>query len=372
MSKLRFLLLVLLAFSVSALLAENPHGKINKNISWELRDSVLYITGTGAMPSYTTTSRRSIPWSDRKLAGQIARVEIGEGITSVGDFTFGFVTDDVETQAELDKYRTVGDDLAGKDFKLRGISLPSTLKKIGRNAFARINIKAISFPEGLEEIGYAAFTNSDLHSVCLPSGLRKLGAEVFAGCNNLQCVDINGAAVKLGEGVFFDCNKLRMILHPSRIKSVAPSAFNATLFSQFSEEDLLSMFRSDGLESYISTYLEDSGSSVFDTPEILAARRQAAIDEFYVKEAKNATVMFNLDDVRLGAFDPNASTTILSAVNYGDILLSLSPEQYEILSTKWPTWREAMRPTFRPVNGHVELMYVTIPIGDEELIGSRL
>lgn len=372
MSKLRFLILALFALCIPVIHAGNPHGKLNKNITWELRDSVLYITGTGAMPSYTTTSRRSIPWSDRRIAGQIARVEVGEGITSIGDFTFGFVSADVETQAELDKYKVVGDDVAGKEIKLRGISLPSTLKKIGRNAFSRINIKAIKLPEGLQEIGYSAFSNSDLYSVCLPAGLRKLGAEVFAGCTNLQCVDINGAAVKLGEGVFFDCEKLRMILHPSQVKSIAPSAFNATLFHQFSEEDLLGMFRSDGLENYVAAYLDDSDVRATSSPEVLAARRQAAIDEFYVKEAKNATVMFNLDDVRLGAFNPDASTAVLSSVNYGDILVSLSTEQYKALADEWPTRRAAIRPTFRPANGRVELAFVTIPIGGEELIGSRL
>ncbi len=372
MSELRFLILALLALCVPALHAENPHGKVNKNITWELRDSVLYITGTGPMPSYTTTSRRSIPWSDSKIAGKIARVEISEGITSIGDFSFGFISDDVETQEELDKYRKVGDDPAGKNFKLREISLPSTLKKIGRNAFSRINIKAINLPEGLLEIGYGAFSNSDLHSVCLPAGLRKLGAEVFTGCTNLQCIDINGAAVKLGQGAFFDCEKLRMILHPSQIKSIAPSAFNATLFYQFPEEELLSMFRSDGLENFISSYLDDPDAPVADSPEVIAARRQAAIDEFYVKEAKNATVMFNLDDIKLGKFSPDASTVILSAVNHGDILLTLTPLQYETLAAGWATLREAIRPTFRPANGRVELAYVTIPIGGEELIGSRM
>ena len=372
MSKLKFLVCALLALSVAVLRAENPHGKVNKNISWELRDSVLYITGTGNMPSYTTTSRRSIPWSDRKIAGKIARVEISEGITSIGDFSFGFISHDVETQEELDKYMVVGDNPAGTHYKLRGISLPSTLKKIGRNAFSRINIKAVRLPDGLQEIGYAAFSNSNLHCVCLPSDLRKLGAEVFAGCNNLQCVDINGAAVNLGEGVFFDCNRLRMILHPSRVKSIAPSAFNATLFHQFSEDELLNMFRSDGLESYVAAYLDDAEANAVAAPDALAARRQAAIDEFYIKEAKNATVMFNLDDIKLGAFNPDASTAVLSAMTYGDILVTLTPRQYEILSAEWAACREAMRPTFRPANGRVELAYVTIPVGGEELIGSRL
>lgn len=372
MSKLRFPAFASFVFCVLSLVASNPHGTVNKNIIWELRDSVLYVTGTGAIPSYTTTSRRSIPWSDPKIADQIARVEISEGITAIGDFAFGFISHDVDTQEELDKYRIVGDNSVDKHYKLRNISLPSTLKKIGRNAFSRINIKAIDFPEGLQEIGYGAFSNSDLRSVCLPAGLRKLGAEAFAGCDNLQCVDINGAAVGLGAGVFFDCNKLRMILHPTHVKSIAPSAFNATLFYQFPEAELLSMFRSDGLENYVASYLGGSNVAESASPEVVAARRQAAIDEFYVNEAKNATVMFNLDDIRLGTFNPDASTTILSAVNHGDILLSLTPGQYETLAADWARLREAIRPTFRPANGRVELQFVTVPVGEVEIIGSRM
>ncbi|MDE6144731.1 MAG: leucine-rich repeat domain-containing protein, partial [Muribaculaceae bacterium] len=135
--------------------------------------------------SYTTTSMARIPWTEDKIARAIVRIEIGEGITEVGNYAFGCLTEVRDTRTESERYTNESDNASIKYYKLRSIKLPSTLKKIGRNAFSKINIKAISLPEGLTEIGYGAFTNCDLRSIKLPSSLRKLGAETFTGCSNL-------------------------------------------------------------------------------------------------------------------------------------------------------------------------------------------
>lgn len=371
MKRFQLLSAIMLCGCFQLLSAAGFSGKVNKTINWELRDSVLYITGIGAMPSYTTTSLARIPWTEDRIARAIARVEIGEGITEVGNYAFGCLTEVRDVRTESERYTNVSDNASIKYYKLRSVKLPSTLKKIGRNAFSKINIKAISLPEGLTEIGYGAFTNCDLRSVKLPSSLRKLGAETFTGCSNLQCVDVNDAAVGLGAGTFFDCDKLRVILHTSNLKSVEPSTFNATIFEQFPEAELLGMFRSDGLENYVRAYLSDS-----DFDSLTAERREAmrthAIDEFYVQEAKNATVMFNLDDIALGGYDEEFGTVVLETVNHGSMLLNLTPEQYAAVAADWAAFREKLRPTFHPANGRVELQFVSLPIDGQTVIGSLL
>ncbi len=68
------------------------------------------------------------------------------------------------------------------------LSLPSTLKSIGDNAFGYIYIKSLVIPEGVESIGNYAFQGSGIEKVELPSTLTSIGDFVFTRCSNLTSV----------------------------------------------------------------------------------------------------------------------------------------------------------------------------------------
>lgn len=61
------------------------------------------------------------------------------------------------------------------------ISLPSTLRNIGKRAFVGLRyIKNINIPEGVETIGDSAFSNCvNLENISLPSTLKDLGSNLF-------------------------------------------------------------------------------------------------------------------------------------------------------------------------------------------------
>lgn len=57
------------------------------NITWTFYcDRTLRISGEGAMPDYTTETYSTVPW--RTFCKYIKRVEIGEDITYIGEYTF--------------------------------------------------------------------------------------------------------------------------------------------------------------------------------------------------------------------------------------------------------------------------------------------
>ena len=62
---------------------------------------------------------------------------------------------------------------------LKEVVLPSTLKKIGSEAFRNTQLTSITLPEGLTEIGSYAFSDSSLKEVVLPSTLTKIGYNAF-------------------------------------------------------------------------------------------------------------------------------------------------------------------------------------------------
>ena len=72
-------------FSASNVIAEGECGAGGDNLIWQITDDyTLYITGTGQMADYDYSP--SMPWSS--YSSSIVAVNIGEGVTSIGDYAF--------------------------------------------------------------------------------------------------------------------------------------------------------------------------------------------------------------------------------------------------------------------------------------------
>ena len=102
-------------------------GECGENATWKLDSTgTLTISGTGEMYDYRTpisanlwSGSKMVPWM-RDYNGLIKRIVVEEGITKIGDGTF------VWAGAEPDN-NVVGE--------VESITLPSTLKSIGYEAF---------------------------------------------------------------------------------------------------------------------------------------------------------------------------------------------------------------------------------------------
>lgn len=82
-------------------------GTCGNNLTWSFSNGVLTIQGKGNMKNYNDMTA---PWTPL----HIVTVDICEGVTSIGSYAFSHKN------------------------SLQNVSLPSTLKKIGQNAFAGI------------------------------------------------------------------------------------------------------------------------------------------------------------------------------------------------------------------------------------------
>lgn len=371
MKQLIFLLFAF--FGASLCFAETKNGWLDDRISWTLADSVLTIQGRGAMPSYNTTNMSQLPWQDEEMAEGIAKIVISEGITEIGSYCFGSRTyiRDVRNESEHTYYATQGATTTELFCNIKDVILPKTLKKIGHHAFARMPLSHIAFQEGLEEISSGAFTNTALQCVILPTTMVKIGAEAFCGCKNLRAIDFNYLALKIPAGLLFDAENLRLVMHPSNIKSVADNSFESTPLDGIPGEHLLEVFRTDGVGYYLDSFMplrrDFQGSD-----EEYEAERNKVLDKFYAQEAKNATSMFELDRLTLMPYDEKSGTCRIETVHHGTLLLPLTPEQARILKARWPKIRKLAQPVYLPVNGQVELQSVNFPVANELLVAALI
>ena len=84
-------------------------------------------------------------------------------------------------------------------------------------------------PEGAEEIFEGAFYKSgirdDLRSVSIPSSVKKIGKTAFAYCDKLTDIVIPGSVEQIGDHAFVGCHSLRRIVIPGNVKKIGNFSF---------------------------------------------------------------------------------------------------------------------------------------------------
>lgn len=124
--------------AVSTTAATTLSGTCGAQITWELHDHALYLTGSGAMDDLDVAINHGFA-SFHDVIGSFDTVVVGEGITSIGERAF-------------------------KDYD---------------------GIRSVVLPDSLREIGAYAFYNTGLRTVILPENVETIGAFAFSACQNL-------------------------------------------------------------------------------------------------------------------------------------------------------------------------------------------
>ena len=199
------LMLTLLPFGA---LAADVSGEYGDGLRWTLTaDGTLTITGAGAMPDYTQEElfmdehidqKAPVPW--QAYDADLRAVVIGEGITRVGDYTFM-------------NCRNVAN-----------VTLPSTLRSIGKYAFSFCAAETIALPNGLQEIGDRAFVGADLREIIVPATVTKLGEGAYEGCDFARVIKVLGPVEKLESHTFYRCRPSDLFLSKD-IHSMARDVF---------------------------------------------------------------------------------------------------------------------------------------------------
>lgn len=131
----------------------------------------------------------------------IQEVVLPEGLTAIGDSAF----------------RICG--------RLRRVELPSTLRRIGKEAFLDTVLESLHLPAAVEEIGADALVTAGAHHAENPHTLSSLVVEEGSACFYVE----SGILCQRGEhgdrALMFD-DATPDVVMPDRVSSVAPYAFN--------------------------------------------------------------------------------------------------------------------------------------------------
>lgn len=133
---------------------------------------------------------------------------------------------------------------------LQSVQFPSTLKKIGVQAFSECSgltdvvlpdglevmeggvfqltaIRSIVIPPSVQELDSYLFDScSFLESVELPDGIWSIGSHTFCGCTSLRNINLPESLLVIGEEAFAECESLTAIRLPDAVSEIGSRAFN--------------------------------------------------------------------------------------------------------------------------------------------------
>ncbi|AUW37073.1 hypothetical protein C1937_01235 [Metamycoplasma hominis] len=116
--------------------------------------------------------------------------------------------------------------LAYLDKKTTKVTIPSSIKEIGENAFyGCTNLKEVILNEGLEIIGNRAFSNTKIKSITIPGSVKEIGKGAFFDCTNLEEVILNEGLEKIDAEAFRRTN-IESITIPGSVKEIGEGAFS--------------------------------------------------------------------------------------------------------------------------------------------------
>jgi len=176
-------------------------GKLNwMDVSFSLSaDGVCVVSGDLSK----NFSAGSFWWGYDMYNLPVKHLVIAEGATEIGEYAFSEWS------------------------QIEELTLPSSLIKIGRDAFERCGkIKQIHFSEGLQVIESYAFGSCPVGELNLPNTLTKIGGSVFSGFDQLVELDLPDSIVSIGSRAFRDCSSLRLVKLPAHLKVISESLFS--------------------------------------------------------------------------------------------------------------------------------------------------
>ncbi|MCR4663903.1 MAG: leucine-rich repeat domain-containing protein [Paludibacteraceae bacterium] len=244
-TKLITLFLALVA-STGTMFAES--GKCGENLTWDLTDGVLTISGSGAMydsggASWDMDLKNLVhsnnPWYD--YANSIKSILLSDELTTIGSYAFANCTH-LTSITILNSVTSIGESAFYGCEKLTSVIwnakncsdfsagyTPFNYTEDGKLFYFDIRAQITSFVFGneVEHIpAYLCSSMSVLSNITIPNSVASIGGYAFSGCSGLTSVTIPNSVTSIGESAFSNCNSLNSVTIPNSVTTIGNSAFS--------------------------------------------------------------------------------------------------------------------------------------------------
>lgn len=210
-------------FAVSAAVKAEKMPISGSNLEWEWNASTFTITisGEGEMPEYTSLAQT--PWGQHK---------VGETTDFWGDVETVYAVSGVKNLIVEEGVSNIGSYAFFSAKRLESVKLPSTVVKVGTNAFNSCSKMSTLTWNGINDnlnIANTAFAGTGL----VQDGILYIGTQLVFAETNISSATIRNTTTKIHANAFADCANLTSITIPSLVTAIGSNAFaNCTSLTQ--------------------------------------------------------------------------------------------------------------------------------------------
>ena len=161
------------------------------------------LTAVNYPASFTTVQYYSNTPNSPFYGSEITAIEVPAGVTVLPAYVFRNMT------------------------KLRTVTLPGSLRTVGREAFEGSGVTGLTLPEGVETIETSAFSGcTGLREMMLPTTVREVKSSAFSGCTGIQRASLPEGITLLDNYVFSNCSGMTSVSLPESLVQIKGSAFS--------------------------------------------------------------------------------------------------------------------------------------------------
>ena len=164
--------------------------------------------------------------SDSLFIGcNLSNFRIPYSITSIGKYAFAYNKRNFTSIEIPSSVQDIGEYAFKGTYYLKSVVLSSNITQIKEGVFYDCAITNITIPASVKSIGKNAFCVADLEEIDIPSNVVCIGDSAFGFCA-LTRVSISDSIAFIGNGAF--CfNEFTSIDIPSSVTNISPSAFRS-------------------------------------------------------------------------------------------------------------------------------------------------
>lgn len=194
--------------------------KVGDNVTAIVDGDTLTLTGTGG------TYDSSWWFEDTIYPDGIKNIIVEDGITSLGNeiFYYFYKVNTIKLPTSL---RRIGSNAFEGCKALENLIIPEGVTELGENSCrACLNLKSISLPSTLKKITcFSIDDNLPVESIELAEGIETIGEHSFWNMNKLKNIIIPDSVTKIEESAFDGCTSLEKIVLPSKLTSLGYRVF---------------------------------------------------------------------------------------------------------------------------------------------------
>lgn len=153
----------------------------------------------------------------------------GKTVVSIGNYAFASSPNKAAiTSITLPStVKTIGRSAFNGCAALTSVNIPSGVKRIETETFLGCSaLASVTIPYGVNYIGDSAFYGTAISSIVIPCSVKEIGSSAFRSCENLSGVVVPDSVTSLGDA-FMACSALKSVVIGNGVTTIAQSTFDA-------------------------------------------------------------------------------------------------------------------------------------------------